>query len=213
MSCKFTVWSLQPVKVAVNVQRMSPITAECPKVLLPLVNAPLIEYMLEWMAMSGVQKVHVLCCSHADQVRTYLNKSTKWAASDMTLNIISSYNCQSAGEALRLVDQEGLIQDDFILISGDVVTNMDLSRALAQHKARRCAQSTQPTHFRPQCRSCPCCLWVACNDVHGCSICCVDLHQARLMREHTPKTTSCNTCITACAAWSWFHWQTCSSFG
>lgn len=125
---------------------MSPITSECPKVLLPLVNAPLIEYMLEWMAMSGVQKVHVLCCSHADQVRAYLNKSTKWAASDMSLNIISSYNCQSAGEALRLVDQEGLIQDDFILISGDVVTNMDLSRALAQHKARRCAQSLQSTH-------------------------------------------------------------------
>lgn len=118
-------------------QRMSPITSECPKVLLPLVNAPLIEYMLEWMAMSGVQKVHVLCCSHADQVRAYLNNSTKWAASDMSLNIISSYNCQSAGEALRLVDQEGLIQDDFILISGDIVTNMDLSRALTQHKARR----------------------------------------------------------------------------
>lgn len=89
--------------------------------------------------MSGVQKVHVLCCSHADQVRAYLNKSAKWSASDMTLNIISSYNCLSAGEALRLVDQEGLIQDDFILISGDIVTNMDLSRALAQHKARRCA--------------------------------------------------------------------------
>ena len=122
-----------------DVQRMPPITSECPKVLLPLVNAPLIEYMLEWLAMSGVQKVHVLCCSHADQVRSYLNKSIKWAASDMTLNIISSYNCLSAGEALRLVDQEGLIQDDFILISGDIVTNMDLTRALAQHKSRRCA--------------------------------------------------------------------------
>lgn len=38
-------------------QRFRPITVERPKVLLPLVNAPLIEYTLEWLALNKVEEV------------------------------------------------------------------------------------------------------------------------------------------------------------
>ncbi len=38
-------------------QRFRPITIERPKVLLPLVNVPMIEYALEWLAMNRVQEV------------------------------------------------------------------------------------------------------------------------------------------------------------
>ncbi len=38
-------------------QRFRPITVERPKALLPLVNIPMIEYALEWLAMNGVEEV------------------------------------------------------------------------------------------------------------------------------------------------------------
>lgn len=38
-------------------QRFRPITVERPKVLLPLVNTPLIEFTLEWLAMNRVEEV------------------------------------------------------------------------------------------------------------------------------------------------------------
>lgn len=38
-------------------QRFRPITVERPKALLPLVNAPMIEYALEWLAMNRVEEV------------------------------------------------------------------------------------------------------------------------------------------------------------
>lgn len=38
-------------------QRFRPITIERPKVLLPLVNVPMIEYTLEWLAINHVQEV------------------------------------------------------------------------------------------------------------------------------------------------------------
>lgn len=38
-------------------QRFRPITVEKPKVLLPLVNAPLLEYTLEWLALNGMEEV------------------------------------------------------------------------------------------------------------------------------------------------------------
>lgn len=38
-------------------QRFRPITVEKPKVLLPLVNVPLLEYTLEWLALNQVEEV------------------------------------------------------------------------------------------------------------------------------------------------------------
>lgn len=38
-------------------QRFRPMTVETPKVLLPLVNVPMIEYTLEWLATNKVQEV------------------------------------------------------------------------------------------------------------------------------------------------------------
>ena len=43
-----------------------------------------------------------------------------------------------AGDVMRELDRQGVIESDpFILISGDVVSNVDLSPFIAAHKARR----------------------------------------------------------------------------
>jgi translation initiation factor eIF-2B subunit epsilon len=43
-------------------QRFRPITVEKPKVLLPLVNVPLLEYTLEWLALNRVEEVCQMEC-------------------------------------------------------------------------------------------------------------------------------------------------------
>lgn len=118
-------------------QRFRPITVERPKVLLPLVNAPLIEYTLEWLAYNYVEEVFVFCCAHADQITKYLNDS-KWSKqTSIKVTTIVSTNCLSVGEALRLLDQKDVIKHDFILVSGDTVSNMKLQPVLEEHKRRR----------------------------------------------------------------------------
>jgi translation initiation factor eIF-2B subunit epsilon len=42
------------------VQAFWPVTLETPKVMLPLVNVPMIDYSLEWLAASKVEEVSVL---------------------------------------------------------------------------------------------------------------------------------------------------------
>ena len=51
--------------------------------------------------------------------------------------MIVSTACKTAGEALREVDIKDVIKSDFVLVSGDVVSNMDLGAALKAHKLRR----------------------------------------------------------------------------
>ncbi len=143
-------------------QRFRPITVERPKVLLPLVNVPMIEYTLEWLAMNKVEEVglhesrashvarrqlpmqaYVFCCAHADQIKKYLSES-KWGdggkgVRQMRVSTIVSTICSSAGEALRIIDQRDIIKSDFVLVSGDTVSNMNLAPVLEAHKARRAA--------------------------------------------------------------------------
>jgi translation initiation factor eIF-2B subunit epsilon len=41
------------------VQRFRPISVERPKVLMPLVNVPMLDYTLEWLASAGVEEARV----------------------------------------------------------------------------------------------------------------------------------------------------------
>ena len=52
--------------------RFRPFTHTKPKVLLPLVNVPMLEYTLEFLCSNGVQEVYVFCVSHASQVEAYI---------------------------------------------------------------------------------------------------------------------------------------------
>ena len=40
----------------------------------------------------------------------------------------------SAGDALRTINDIGCIKHDFVLIQGDVISNMSLAKALVAHK-------------------------------------------------------------------------------
>lgn len=58
-----------------------PVTLETAKVLLPLVNVPMIEYTLEWLASQDVDEIFVFCCAHAEQVGAYL-RGSRWHVVD-----------------------------------------------------------------------------------------------------------------------------------
>ena len=53
------------------------------------------------------------------------------------ITTITYSNCLNMGEALRHVDKQDYIKTDFILVSGDTVSNMRLEPVLAAHRARR----------------------------------------------------------------------------
>nr|XP_043607455.1 translation initiation factor eIF-2B subunit epsilon [Erigeron canadensis] len=117
--------------------KFRPITLECPKVLLPLVNTPMIDYTLAWLEDAGIQEVFVFCCSHSKQIIDHLDKSKWLNQPDFIVTTIESHNCISAGDALRLIYERNVIHGDFVLVSGDTVSNMELTQALQEHKERR----------------------------------------------------------------------------
>lgn len=117
--------------------RFMPLTSVKPRCLLPLVSVPLIEYTLEFLARAGVNEVYLMCSSHADQIQKYIEES-KWATnSPFKVTTIMSLESRSVGDAMRDLDNRGLITGDFLLVSGDVVTNIDFDKVMAFHKQRK----------------------------------------------------------------------------
>lgn len=118
--------------------RFMPLTSTTPRCLLPLANVPLIEYTLEFLAKAEVNEVFLMCTSHADQILEYIEKS-KWAykTSPFKITCIFSLESRSIGDSMRDLDNRGLITGDFLLVSGDVVTNIDFCKAMTAHKQRK----------------------------------------------------------------------------
>ena len=78
----------------------------------------------------------MFCVWHAEQLEAYISQS-KWTSA-ISVRCITSASCASAGDALRELDSLGVIRSDpFILISGDVISNMDLKKAITFHQEKR----------------------------------------------------------------------------
>eukprot|EP00047_Mylnosiga_fluctuans_P011286 m.20409 g.20409 ORF g.20409 m.20409 type:complete len:248 (+) comp3530_c0_seq1:31-774(+) len=124
--------TLQAIVIADSFnQRFSPLTAYEPRTLLPLVNVCLLDYTLEFLTAAGVQEVILFCCSFADKIKAHVAKS-KWSK---IVTPVVSEKCLSIGDALREIDRSGTIRSNFILVTGDIVSNYKLG-ALEDHKNR-----------------------------------------------------------------------------
>ncbi|OAA81827.1 eIF4-gamma/eIF5/eIF2-epsilon [Akanthomyces lecanii RCEF 1005] len=133
---------LQAVILADSFQdRFKPFTVDKPRCLLPLGNTPLIEYTLEFLAMNGVNEVYLYCGANTDAVEEHINRS-RWSTASKSspfslIQFIRVADARSAGDVLRDLDTRSLIDGDFILVHGDLVSNILLDDVLAAHRKRR----------------------------------------------------------------------------
>uniref|UniRef100_A0A4W3JK43 Translation initiation factor eIF2B subunit epsilon n=1 Tax=Callorhinchus milii TaxID=7868 RepID=A0A4W3JK43_CALMI len=130
---------LQAVLVADSFnRRFFPVSKDMPRALLPLANVSMIDYTLEFLTATGVQETYVFCCWMSQRIREHILKS-KWnrPTSPNTIHVISSESFRSIGDVLRDVDAKSLVRSDFILVYGDIISNINIAKALEEHKTRR----------------------------------------------------------------------------
>ncbi|ESO00591.1 hypothetical protein HELRODRAFT_113133 [Helobdella robusta] len=118
--------------------KFNPLTMKRPNCLLPLANVPFLDYVLETLHSSGVHETFIFTSNHVNLVKEHV-KNSKWGneCCRMKVGVVVSDNCYSLGEALREIDKKALIRDDFVLIQGSVVSNVNLQAAINEHKRRK----------------------------------------------------------------------------
>ena len=102
-----------------------------PKALCPLNNVTMLDYSIEFLAGAGVEELFVFCVGGAETVEEYVKDNANTRTSSIKVTCVRDPHCTNAGDALRELDKRNLVQSDpFILMSGDVVTNVDIVPAL-----------------------------------------------------------------------------------
>lgn len=150
---------LQAVVIADSFDvRFAPLTTKKPRTLLPLLNVPLLEYTLSFLTNSGIEEIFIYCCHIAEDIKAYVSAFTKTKGLPCELTCIVSENVISLGDCLRDLDAKDLISSDFVLVHGDVVSNISLLPIIKAHKARRekdksCAMTILNTKAFPGHRS------------------------------------------------------------
>jgi mannose-1-phosphate guanylyltransferase/phosphomannomutase len=110
--------------------RLRPMTANQPKPLLPVANRPIMEHVLRLLKRHGFDETVVTVQFLAALVRNYFGDgeefgmSLQYATEEMPLGTAGSV--RNAEDALR--------DDAFLVISGDALTDMDLSALVRYHK-------------------------------------------------------------------------------
>ncbi|TFK29847.1 translation initiation factor eif-2b [Coprinopsis marcescibilis] len=120
-------------------RRFRPLTTNKPRCLLPICNAPLLDWTFESLALAGVQEVFVLCRSHSGQVKKAIRDS-KWSKPGSGMKIVPIMTAKetfSPGDAMRDIYTRGLVTSDFILVSGDLISNIQVDEVVKAHKERR----------------------------------------------------------------------------
>lgn len=128
---------LQAVLLAVSFTKyFRPLSYVKPKVLLPLVNVPMLMYTIEFLAQNGVEEIFIFCVRHVEMIQEFIDNLS--LPSNISIRCIFSRSCLSQGDALRELDSMGIIRSDpFILIQGDIISNINLKKAILFHKSKR----------------------------------------------------------------------------
>jgi len=109
--------------------RLRPLTSTVPKPVVPLVDRPFIVYILEWLKRHGVDDV-VLSCGHmATSVRNVLGDGSQLG---MRLRFVEEPEPRGTAGALKFA--ESFLDERFLMLNGDVLTDIDLSAQIAQHE-------------------------------------------------------------------------------
>ncbi len=109
--------------------RLRPLTSTVPKPVVPLVDRPFIAFMLEWLRGHGVDDVIMSCGFLATAVRNVLGDGSAYG---IRLRFVEEPDPRGTAGALKYAEE--LLDERFLMLNGDTLTDLDLTAQLAQHE-------------------------------------------------------------------------------
>ncbi len=109
--------------------RLRPLTDKIPKALVPVVNIPVLERNIKYLGRYGVRDIIVNAHYHSDLIREFAASLSIQGVS-LTLSPEKTILGTGGGLANCRAFLEG---DTFIVINSDILTNVDLDKAVGSH--------------------------------------------------------------------------------
>jgi mannose-1-phosphate guanylyltransferase / phosphomannomutase len=109
--------------------RLRPLTLSTPKPLVPVCNKPMMEHILEKARDTGIKEYISTLYYLGDEIRAHFGDGSDWGVS-------MDYSVEETplGTAGAVKILEDRLDDTFVILSGDSMTDIDVSEAVRFHK-------------------------------------------------------------------------------
>lgn len=112
--------------------RLRPLTTNMPKPMVPIAGKPVMEYIIKLLKKHGIKEIIVILYFQSEQIKSYFKSGSKWGVSIKYVTAEADF-----GTAGSVKSGEKYLDSSFIIISGDVLTDFDLSDAIAFHEKKK----------------------------------------------------------------------------
>jgi mannose-1-phosphate guanylyltransferase/phosphomannomutase len=122
--------------------RLRPLTSNRPKPLVPVLNKPIAQHIIEHLRRAGITDIVVTLYYLAEEIQNYFGDG-----SDLGVNLIYSIEDTPLGTAGSVKKAEKYLEDDtFIIVSGDALTDLNIEKAIAFHTEKKAEASLVLQH-------------------------------------------------------------------
>ncbi|MFP4101323.1 sugar phosphate nucleotidyltransferase [Coleofasciculus sp.] len=112
--------------------RLRPLTCDLPKPMVPVLNRPIAEHIINLLKRHNITEVIATLYYLPDVMRDYFQDGSDFGV-QMTYAVEEDQPLGTAGCVKNIAE---LLDDTFIVISGDSITDFDLQAAIEFHKSR-----------------------------------------------------------------------------
>lgn len=109
--------------------RLRPLTAQQPKAMVPLAEKPVMQYSIELLKKHGITEIAVTVQYMAEKIEAYFGDG-----SDLGVSLTYFKESSPLGTAGSVKQAETFLDEPFLVVSGDVLTDFDLREGIAAHK-------------------------------------------------------------------------------
>ncbi len=111
--------------------RLRPLTSNQPKPMLPMVNLPMMEHVVNLLRQHGFEDIVVTVAFMANAIRTYFGDGSEFG-----VRMVYATEETPLGTAGSVRNARAELDERFLVISGDVLTDIDLSAVVRHHEER-----------------------------------------------------------------------------
>lgn len=113
--------------------RIQPLTHSRPKPMLPIMNKPMMEHTIVMLRDLGIEEFIVLLYFKPEIIQDYFKDGSDWG---IKITYVLPDNDYGTAGAVKLA-QKHIGNDNFIIISGDLVTDFDFQKLFDFHKKEK----------------------------------------------------------------------------
>ncbi|WP_409342697.1 sugar phosphate nucleotidyltransferase [Paenibacillus sp. MBLB4367] len=121
--------------------RLRPLTCNTPKPMVPLLDRPVMEYTIELLKKHGITDIAVTMQFLPEVIRNHFGDGSEFG---VRLRYFEEES--PLGTAGSVKNAESFLDETFIVISGDALTDFDLTAAITYHRNRKALATLVLTH-------------------------------------------------------------------